>query len=122
MLIKKPGVLFDLIAPGGVRILVVLNSLSKKYGDLVITSGTDGEHSGPLDPHKLGKAYDVRSKNLSDGYKKAIVTELNEILGDKFYAFLENPNLDNEHIHIQVTKSVTYEADDLFKDIEDIEI
>lgn len=52
----KDGVLFLKIAPAGFRILSAIDQVAQALSlDLVITSGTDGEHSGPLDPHHRGE-------------------------------------------------------------------
>lgn len=101
----KDGVAFSVIAPGGFRILAAINYATSQT-DLVITSGTDGEHSGPNDPHHRGEAYDVRTKDLTN--KQGVLETIQAFLGDAFYAFLESPDTDNEHIHIQVKKGTTY--------------
>lgn len=103
----KPGVEFAMIAPGGFRILWAIEDLAASIAyDLTITSGTDGAHSGPTDPHHRGEAYDVRSHDLPD--KEATLIAMMNRLGPQFYAFLESPGTDNEHIHAQVKKGTTY--------------
>lgn len=106
----KDGVEFSLIAPGGFRILSALETTARKLGvDLWITSGSDGEHSGPLDPHKLGKAYDVRSHDFADDFKAVVLNCLQALLpSDQFYCFLENPGAADEHWHCQVRKGTEY--------------
>ncbi len=52
--------------------------------DLTITSGTDGAHSGPGDPHYHGEAYDVRSHDLDDVTKPEL-NELAEMAGVATY-------------------------------------
>jgi len=105
----KPGVQFALIAPGGFRILSAIDQTAAKVGvDLTITSGTDGEHSGPTDPHHRGEAYDVRSQDLTDDNKGLVLATLEDFLGNRFYGFLESAGTDNEHFHIQVAKGTTY--------------
>lgn len=101
----KDGVLFTKIAPGGFRILAAIDNASS-HEDLVITSACDGEHSGPNDPHHRGEAYDVRTYDLND--KQGVLEAIQQFLGDRFYAFLESPDTDNEHIHIQVKKGTTF--------------
>lgn len=106
----KDGVLFNVIAPGGFRILNVLDNVSHDMNlDLVITSGTDGEHSGPDDPHHRGEAYDIRCHDLPDKDKvlERLISYL-ESFGDRFFAFIEAPGTENEHIHIQVKKGTVY--------------
>lgn len=103
----KPGVQFTLIAPGGFRILAALNyTVDKIAHDLTVTSACDGEHSGPDDPHHRGEAYDIRTHDLPD--KHLALASIQEFLGDRFYAFLEDPDTDNEHIHAQVRKGTVY--------------
>lgn len=106
----KEGVEFEVIAPGGFRILSALDQASETLAtDLMITSGTDGEHSGPNDPHHRGEAYDVRSQGF-DGQLKGQV--LNCIMGflsfDRFYGFLEDAGTENEHFHFQTKKGTVY--------------
>ena|SRR5258708_40052258 len=107
----KPGVLFTVIAPGGFRILSAIDQTAYTLGiDLTITSACDGEHSGPDDPHHRGEAYDIRTHDLTIEQKNDILNEImNNIFDwDHFYGFLESPDTDNEHIHIQVKKGTVY--------------
>lgn len=105
----KPGVLFTMIAPGGFRILSAIDQTAAELGwDLLITSGTDGEHSGPNDPHHRGEAYDIRSHEFNAEEKDKIVSTLRRILGERFYVFLESEGTPNEHIHAQILKGTTY--------------
>lgn len=103
----KDGVLFQIIAPGGFRILAALDLMARLADeDLTITSATDGEHSGPDDPHHRGEAYDIRTHDLQD--KERTLSVLEGMLGTAFYAFIEDPGTPNEHIHCQVAKGTTY--------------
>jgi hypothetical protein len=104
----KPGVEFQVIAPGGFRILAALDMAAQALNhDITITSGTDGQHSGPDDPHHRGEAYDVRTHDLPD--KQALLNELNDLLGTTaFYAFIEDAGTENEHIHCQVTRGTVF--------------
>ena len=106
----KDGVAFSVIAPAGFRILSAIDQASKKLAlDLVITSGTDGEHSGPSDPHHLGEAYDLRTQSLTPEQKTQVLDYIMGVLGwTSFYGFLESPDTSNEHIHIQRKKGTTY--------------
>ena len=110
----KPGVLFTVIAPGGFAILSALEYSAAELGeDITITSACDGEHSGPDDPHHKGEAYDVRTHDLMTTEQKEdlLVAVENELATRKvhgFYAFIEDPGTDNEHIHVQVAKGTTY--------------
>lgn len=105
----KQGVLFSVIAPGGFEILRAITETAKALDcDLTITSGCDGTHSGPNDPHHRGEAYDVRSHDLSAEQKQVVLTQFISKLGDRFYCFLESPGTTNEHYHLQVRKGGTY--------------
>src|SRR6266852_6869978 len=94
----KEGVQFTVIAPGGFEILAALDYTAGVIKhDITITSGTDGEHSGPDDPHHRGEAYDVRSHDLLD--KQLALATIVTFLGILyFYAFLEDEGTENEHI------------------------
>jgi len=103
----KEGVQFTRIAPGGFRILAALEDCADRiFHDLTVTSACDGAHSGSDDPHHKGEAYDVRSHDLPD--KNLALSYIQEFLGDRFFAFLEDATEDNEHIHVQVKKGTVY--------------
>lgn len=104
----KPGVEFAVIAPGGFMLLEAINEAARAIGhDVTITSGTDGQHSGPEDPHHRGEAYDVRSHDVPD--KHALLYEIEKRLNlAYFYVFLEDEGTPNEHIHGQVRKGAVY--------------
>lgn len=107
----NPGVEFLTIAPGGFAILASLEQTAQLVGhDIVITSACDGKHSGPDDPHHRGMAYDIRTHDVPD--KTDLLETLESILADygadRFYAFIEDPGTDNEHIHVQVKKGTEY--------------
>jgi hypothetical protein len=105
----KPGVEFSVIAPGGFVLLSAIEQAAMECRvDLTITSGTDGEHSGPNDPHHRGEAYDVRTHDFSEWVKAQIVSVIQRYAGPAFYVFLESPGTDNEHIHCQVSKGTNY--------------
>src|SRR5690349_10410610 len=107
---KKDGVQFTDIAPAGFRILGALDEACQEVGlDLTITSACDGAHSGPNDPHHRGEAYDVRSHDFSPSQKQHVLDAVMKRLGwEHFYGFLEDPNSENEHFHIQIKKGTTY--------------
>ena len=110
VVLVKSNVLFTVIAPAGFRILSAIDQCAAKLDcDLVITSGCDGTHSGPADPHHSGEAYDIRSHDFSPEQKDRILAQIMNALGpDHFYGFLEAPGTDNEHFHIQRRKGTTY--------------
>lgn len=105
----KPGVQFTVIAPGGLRILSAIDQCATEVGiDLTVTSACDGDHSGPSDPHHRGEAYDIRTHDMTADQKAVVLKEITDTLGGQFYAFLESPRTDNEHIHCQVAKGTVY--------------
>ncbi len=106
----KPGVEFAVIAPGGFAILSAFQQTAVRCAlDLEITSGTDGEHSGPADPHKRGEAYDLRSHDLTPQQKTSVLNSVMTDLGwECFYGFLEDAGTADEHFHFQVKKGTTY--------------
>lgn len=124
-LICKDDVRFAVIAPGGFRLLAALDRVSRVLGiDLMITSATDGQHSGPTDPHYRGEAYDVRTHPLTPEQKTGLVhgvlAEVSVGVDDApvptsggwatrfFFGFLESAGQPNEHAHFQVRKGVTF--------------
>ena len=119
-----PSALFTIISPGGFKILEVLVTAAEELNlDLVITSACDGLHSGPDDPHHLGRAYDVRSHDFTPELKVQVLKTIMLGLGDttglegapnfsqtteKFFGWLENPGTPNEHFHVQVRRGVEF--------------
>lgn len=120
----KTGVQFTVISPAGFRILSALDTVARSLGvQLVITSACDGMHSGPNDPHHLGAAFDVRSKTLAPAVKADFLHVLLAELSDHaepivsvstglatslFYAQLEDPGGENEHVHCQLRTGRSY--------------
>lgn len=112
-LLLKDGVdLGTELTPAGARILDELKRVARAVPfDVAITSARDGEHSGPLDPHKTGEAFDIRTNNLKPAYKLQLLKALQDALyrdPRRFYAFLENPGTATEHIHCQRRKGTAY--------------
>ena len=107
----KDGVTFNITQeniPAMAHMLSALDMLARQIRhDLTITSAADGQHSGPEDPHPLGRALDVRSHDLPD--KQIVLNRIKLFLGEeKFYIFLEDPGLENEHYHLQVRHGAEY--------------
>jgi hypothetical protein len=107
---SKLGVQYLPIAPGGFVILSAIQQACERCAlNLTITSGSDGEHSGPGDPHHRGEAYDVRSHDLTPQQKTSVLNAVMTILGwERFYGFLEAEGTENEHFHFQVKKGTEY--------------
>jgi hypothetical protein len=110
----KSGVEFAVIAPAGFLILEALKTASKTLAfDLTLTSGTDGVHSGPMDPHHLGNAYDVRSHDLAPDARAKVVDAVMAGLGwQHFFGFLEAPGTPDEHFHFQSKRGTTFTVED----------
>jgi len=118
----KDGVKFDIIAPAGFRILSAIEQASATLGSpLMITSGTDGTHSGISDPHHRGEAYDVRSQDFAEVMRPTVLsaimhglglpqlgTTATEVYTENFYGFLEDAGTANEHIHVQLRRGHVY--------------
>lgn len=121
----QPGARFDRIDPAGFRILGALDRVVRpQLYDLTVTCGSDSHQAS--DPHTLGRAYDVRSKNLTSDQKLFVLREVMldlqhpDDLGDApiatsiglatkhFYGQLENPGSPNEHLHFQQRKGTSY--------------
>lgn len=113
-ILLKPGVdLGTVLAAAGARILEVLKALAPTYDfDITITSGRDGVHSGPDDPHHTGEAFDLRTNTLTTAQKYRLLSDLRLALykpDRRFYAFLEAAGTPNEHLHVQRRAGTTYE-------------
>jgi len=114
----KPGVRFDRIDPAGFRILAALDTLARACDhDLTITCGTEAHDAN--DPHSLGRAYDVRSKDLAPDEKDHLVRYVLTYVAEPgeelmltsgglacrhFFAWLEHPGENTEHAHFQQRK------------------
>jgi hypothetical protein len=94
-----------ILSPAGIRLLGVLDVVARLLGrDITITSGSDGMHSGPADPHHFGNAYDIRTHDDPDKQQlvTTIINKLAESEPGKFFAFIEDDGGPNEHIHAQL--------------------
>lgn len=117
-LLTKPGVQYTVVSEAGKAIMTALAEVCVERSiDLTVTSACDGEHSGPEDPHHLGNAYDVRSKDVED--KEGVLLAVMRHLGDpvpgsggyltaKFFGWIEQAGTDNEHYHFQLRHGQTY--------------
>lgn len=116
----KDGVDFGTdLAPAGARILDELKRIVAGYDfDVTITSARDGVHSGPADPHHSGEAFDFRTHGLTPEQRGRLLNDLQAALyrdPRRFFAFIEAPGTDNEHIHIQRKAGTTYSVLDYLK-------
>lgn len=119
----KPGVRFDLITPGAVRMLGALDAVARIVGvDLTITSGTDSHP--PTDVHARGLAYDVSVAGLTVDQILDIRHQLQVELGAGFTVLYESavtpadarlqvivyldPHATAPHFHVQVKNGTVY--------------
>lgn len=105
----KDDARFTVISPAGFHILAAIDQIAQWDNlTVTITSGTDGVHpaGGINDPHYLGEAYDIRTHDLPD--KQDFLEKLQQTLGERFYAFIEFPGEDAEHIHVQLKNGATF--------------
>ena len=133
-LLVKPSVRFEHQTIGGACLIAALFWAAHRCPfDLVITSGSDGEHSGPDDPHHMGNAFDVRSHDLRLEDKQLVLhlamgflAELTDQFGvdarvvnasdglatGLFFGYLEDVGSKNEHYHWQVRKGKSLPLDE----------
>lgn len=111
---------------GALIVAALMQTAHDSLFDLEMSSGTDGAHSGPSDPHPLGNAIDVHTHGLSTQQKHdtlqrtmdylghlggvltsypaaAIIVETSGGLANGlFFGFLEDADTPNEHLHFQL--------------------
>lgn len=119
----KPGARFDVIAPGGFRILAAIDGAARIIGqDIVIAAGTN-DHSG-VSRHLIGEAYDISVRDFPMQTLETLIRYLTQFLGPHFTVFYEtpekptdhdfakiaivNPAATGPHLHIQVKKGDLY--------------
>lgn len=121
-LLVKPGVEFGtVLAPAGAQILEKLKRIVALYPfDVTITSARDGQHSGPLDPHHSGEAFDLRVHGLSAAQVDLLLTDIKAALyriPRRFFVLLESPGTAQAHIHIQRRSGTLYSVLDYLQDL-----
>lgn len=98
MLRTKEDVRFEVITPALLRILTVLEEISRITNiDITITSGSDGTHMTGS-KHYQGHAIDIRSRDLSTFQKERILTGLSLYLSNDYDVVEE---FTPPHIHIE---------------------
>lgn len=92
----KPGVQLARLTPQmALGAAIVAEAYIGIGCDCVITSCSDGRHRlGSL--HDLGCALDFRTRDLTDGIRDSLVTEIREALGTEFDVVLEA-----DHLHVE---------------------
>jgi len=114
----KSGVTLNGLQPAGARILSVLDRAAVFFQrDLTVTCGTDSHPAD--DPHTLGRAFDIRTRDLPQATIVTLIPWLQKSLGPDFTVLYEtptkpvgflaslafvNPSATSEHCHIQVRK------------------
>ena len=71
---------------------------------ITIVHGTDGQHSGFLDPHPFGFAFDVRTHDQIN--PDLLRTTLLTRLGTDWSDLIEDAGIPNEHLHAQIRKAL----------------
>ena len=96
----KAGVKLTDLAPQVVLAAFIVERIYDSYRcDCVVTSGNDSKH-GANSLHYKGRALDFRTKNYT-GDKQALRDEIKEALGEEFDVLLEDPDGENQHIHVE---------------------
>lgn len=120
----QPSVLLK-AAPGGARLLAAIDTVAKPLPiDLLVTSGADGTHSGPTDPHLRGDAFDVGVLGMNVQRILDVKSALEAFLGPRFTVLYEcpqtplvpdlakiayvNPGATGPHFHLQVAKGTVF--------------
>jgi len=113
----KPGVTFKGFTWGLVRILDVLVHIARAFpewfpdGQLDITSANDSTHSKvPLSRHYTNEAMDIRSHDLAEDVKDRFLITLSRMLGPGFMVQIEDRGQPNEHIHVQVARTWSFDS------------
>lgn len=99
----KSSVRFHMILPEIYKLFPILENVWNDYAKThpVITSANDSIH-GKDSLHKENRALDLRSQNLSEQQKEAILRELIKRLKPIGYdVLLEGRGTKNEHFHIE---------------------
>lgn len=106
-LLTKDGVQFAVIDDVTRQLFYILLRAADYFqlDALTITSGSDGVHSGPDDPHYCGHALDVRTHDLPPLVPvDRFVSFIQHGLGPDYYAFFEANGTPNAHLHVQLAK------------------
>jgi hypothetical protein len=123
IVLVKPGVQFAHIDPAGFRLLGSLDRVARaNLFDLTITCACEGHAAD--DPHTLGRAYDVRTHDLSPSEKQRVLKDVLLDLQDgardapmatsggwattHFFGWLEHADLASEHLHFQQRRGVPF--------------
>lgn len=106
MITCKESTRFRILQTELLRLLTIADQVfAAHHIECIVTSGTDAHGTG--DPHFNGFAADFRTHHIAlDDIKHAIVSEMQAVLGDDYYIFLEAASTPNEHIHGQTRKGL----------------
>jgi hypothetical protein len=98
------NVRLNLLAPQIVLAIMTALPVYEEAGatELWVTSCNDSEHS-PTSLHYLGRAVDLRTKNLPRNMRTQVAATLGARLESAmgFTVLFEDPDGSNEHLHIQ---------------------
>ena len=105
MIHLKPGVKLTSLCPQMVLAISIAHTVYQDvcHADVWVTSANDGVHPGGARPsfHPLGKAVDLRCKNITLDHRQGVFDLLREALGEEFTVLWEFRGQDNEHFHAQ---------------------
>lgn len=102
MIAIKPGAKIEGIRPEILLGVCVVHSVFQTYSVplMTITEGTGGKHMEGS-KHYQGLAVDIRSKNIPEMAKNAILKECQVNLGENFDFLLEQAGEAGEHFHLE---------------------
>jgi hypothetical protein len=96
----KSGVQIGGLQPEMILALIIVEPILKKHGqELVLTSGTDSQHSSKS-RHYIGYGTDIRSRDIPKEIRDSVAEEMSRALGTEFYVKFEV-----HHYHIQFNGS-----------------
>lgn len=114
---------FDRMTGDGFRILAAASDFARDFPtDIYLTSGTEGVHSGPQDPHPMGRAYDFETHLWGHDTKQAFVRAIVERAEGNgaaaaqvnlgwgtahYWGWIEQEGQPTEHAHVQYRKGLT---------------
>lgn len=92
----KHGVSVGELTPQACLAACITATVLARYGyGFVLTSGREGKHI-PGSLHAKGKAFDFRSREIHEGEREDLFTEIREALGPEFDVVVEK-----DHVHVE---------------------
>jgi hypothetical protein len=92
----KHGVSLEVLTPQAVLAVCITASVVNRFGyGFTLTSGRDGRHI-PGSLHAKGRAFDFRSRDIPEGDREDLFSEVREALGPEFDVVVES-----DHVHVE---------------------